>query len=389
MLSPERALDLPSLRSWLENRQPHWLEMLEQLVRSQSPSGDRRAIETCAGIAQRWFESETGMSDGELAAEGGVPSLVLRAGGTGGPSVLLLGHLDTVWDLDAFQPLFRLSGGRALGPGVFDMKGGVVVALAALAGLRAVGGSVGGLTVMLTGDEEVGSVSSRQQIETEAGRHSAVLVLEPPVGTSVKIARKGVGQYRLTSRGRSSHAGLDPEQGVNSLIAIAPLVAEVAALARPGLGTTVSPTVLHAGTRTNVVPAQARLDVDVRFATAEEAQRVDQGIRRLRVALPGASLEVEGGSNRPPFEPTSSHRLFALAQGVAAELGWEELGGASVGGGSDGNFTAALGVPTLDGLGVVGGNAHADGEWAELDSIPERAALLAGCVAAIWQGRLG
>jgi glutamate carboxypeptidase len=166
-------------------------------------------------------------------------------------------------------------------------------------------------------------------------------------------------------------------------------VAEVAALARPELGTTVSPTVLRAGTRTNVVPAQAVLDVDVRYATAAEAERVDQGMRRLTVEVPGARLAVEGGANRPPFEPTSSSRLFGLAQEVAAELGWEGLEGASVGGGSDGNFTAALGVPTLDGMGIVGGNAHAQGEWAQLDSIPDRAALLAGCLTAVWEGRLG
>jgi glutamate carboxypeptidase len=137
-----------------------------------------------------------------------------------------------------------------------------------------------------------------------------------------------------------------------------------------------------------VIPAQAVLDVDVRFAIAAEAERVDQAMRRLAVAVPGSRLEVEGGANRPPFEPKSSRRLFALAKEVAAGLGWKALEGASVGGGSDGNFTAALGVPTLDGMGIVGGNAHAQGEWAQMDSIPDRAALLAGCLAAVWEGRL-
>jgi glutamate carboxypeptidase len=382
------SFDLPSLRTKLKQRQDGWLEPLEELVRCESPSGDPDRLHACALIAERWFRSEAGITDIELTSETTVPSLALRVSGAGGPSVLLLGHLDTVWDTGAFQPLFSVSDGRVEGPGVFDMKGGVVVALAALAGLQQDDHKVGDLTFLLTGDEEVGSSTSVDLIRNEARKHSAVLVLEPPQGGSVKIARKGIGGYRVTLHGRAAHAGLDPERGVNSLVAIAPLVAEVAALARPELGTTVSPTVLRAGTRTNVIPAQAVLEVDVRFATAAEAERVDQGMRRLAVGVQGARLDVEGGANRPPFEPTSSSRLFELAQDVATELGWKGLEGASVGGGSDGNFTAALGVPTLDGMGIVGGNAHAQGEWAQLDSIPDRAALLAGCLAAVWEGGL-
>jgi glutamate carboxypeptidase len=383
-----RSFDLPSLRTRLEQRQGGWLEPLEELVRCESPSGDADGLRACAKIAERWFRAEAGISDSRITAEGSVPALLMGRSGSGGPSVLLLGHLDTVWDTGAFQPLFAISHGRVEGPGVFDMKGGVVVALAALVGLQQGGNPLGDLTVLLTGDEEVGSSASLKLIQDEARRHAAVLVLEPPQGRSVKIARKGIGGYRVTVYGRAAHAGLDPERGVNSLVAIAPLVAEVAALARPELGTTVSPTVLRAGTRTNVVPAQALLDVDVRFATAAEAERVDQGMRRLTVTVPEARLEVEGGANRPPFEPSSSSRLFVLAREVAAGLGWSGLEGASVGGGSDGNFTAALGLPTLDGMGIVGGNAHAQGEWAQLDSIPDRAALLAGCLAAVWEGRL-
>jgi glutamate carboxypeptidase len=384
-----RSLDLPSLRTRLQKRQGGWLEPLEELVRCESPSGDPEGLRACAQIAERWFRSEAGISESGVASQAPVPGLVMRLSGSGGPSVLLLGHLDTVWDAGSFQPLFSLSDGRVEGPGVFDMKGGVVVALAALVGLQQAEEPPGDLTILLTGDEEVGSSSSLELIQDEARRHTAVLVLEPPQGSSVKIARKGLGGYRISVRGRAAHAGLDPERGVNSLVAIAPLVAEVAAIARPELGTTVSPTVLRAGTRTNVVPAQAVLDVDVRFAVAAEAERVDQAMRRLTVGLAGARLEVEGGANRPPFEAQSSSQLFALAREAAAELGWKELGGASVGGGSDGNFTAALGVPTLDGMGIVGGNAHAQGEWAQLDSIPDRAALLAGCLAAVWEGRLG
>ena len=388
MRNLNRSADLPSLRTDLKQRQDGWLEPLEELVRCESPSGDPDRLLACAQISERWFRSEAGISETELTSEATVPALTMRARGSGGPSVLLLGHLDTVWDIGSFQPLFSISEGRVEGPGVFDMKGGVVVALAALAALHQSDQKVGDLTILLTGDEEVGSSASLDLIRDEARQHSAVLVLEPPQGRSVKIARKGIGGYRVTVHGRAAHAGLDPERGVNSLVAMAPLVAEVAALARPEVGTTVAPTVLRAGTRTNVVPAQAVLDVDVRFATAAEAERVDQGMRQLSVGVPGARLDVEGGANRPPFEPSSSSRLFALAQAVAAELGWQGLEGASVGGGSDGNFTAALGVPTLDGMGIVGGNAHAQGEWAQIDSIPDRAALLAGCLAAVWEGRL-
>jgi glutamate carboxypeptidase len=384
----DRSPDLPSLRRWVGERQPRWLEALEELVRCESPSRDPLAIEACARIVERLFRTEVLPTDARLIEGVGCPSLVLRWGDREHPPTLLLGHLDTVWEKGSFHPRYQVSAGRVQGPGVFDMKGGVVVALAALTGLRSAGALSGGLTLLLTGDEEVGSDASRELIEAESRGCRAVLVLEPPLGQAVKVARKGVGGYRVTVRGRAAHAGLEPERGVNSLVAIAPLVAQVAALARPELGTTVSPTVLQAGTRTNVIPAQAVLEIDVRFATAAEADRVSEAMQKLKVTVPEAALEVTGGANRPPFEPDSSRALFALAREVASELNWSELEGAAVGGGSDGNFTAALGVPTLDGLGIVGGNAHAEGEWAQTDSIPERAALLAGLVARIWEGRL-
>jgi len=383
----DRSPDLPSLRRWLGDRQPRWLEALEELVRCESPSRDPHAIEACARVVEHLFRTEVEPTEIRLTESDGGPSLVLRWGDRGENAALLLGHLDTVWEKGSFQPVYQAAEGRVQGPGVFDMKGGVVVALAALAGLRGASALSGGLTLLLTGDEEVGSHASRELIEAESRGCRAVLVLEPPLGQAVKVARKGVGGYRVTVRGRAAHAGLDPERGVNSLVAIAALVAEVAALARPELGTTVSPTVLQAGTRSNVIPAQAVLEIDVRFATAAEADRVEEAMQRLQVTVPEAALEVTGGPNRPPFEPDSSRALFALAGQIAAELNWSEFKGATVGGGSDGNFTAALGVPTLDGLGIVGGNAHAEGEWAQADSIPERAALLAGLVVRIWEGR--
>ncbi|MGH7758959.1 MAG: M20/M25/M40 family metallo-hydrolase, partial [Candidatus Dormibacteria bacterium] len=320
----------------------------------------------------------------DRAPAGPVPALRLEWGEPDATGVLLLGHLDTVWDRNAPMPQLEVSGGRVRGPGVFDMKGGVVVALAALAALQQRGRPQGRVTLVLTGDEEVGSGASRPLIEKEARRNRASLVLEPPLGEAVKVARRGIAQYRLTVRGRAAHAGLDPASGVNSVVALASLVERVARLGRPRLGTFVSPTVFQGGTRTNVIPALAELDVDVRFPTSAEASRVDGAIRGLFLRLPRAELEVKGGINRPPFESSASSLLFELAQGVAGQLGWAPLEGAEVGGGSDGNLTAALGVPTLDGMGIVGGGAHALEEWAELASIPERGALLAGCLLEIW-----
>ncbi|MGC1183759.1 MAG: M20 family metallopeptidase [Candidatus Dormiibacterota bacterium] len=389
-MSPlDRSADLPSLRTWLGAQQARWVESLEELVRCESPSGDHAALNECADIVERLFRRFVPGFEAERVEHDEVPSLLLRWGSAQSPGVLLLGHLDTVWDKGAFQPLFAVTDGRAQGPGVFDMKGGVVVGLAALAALQAEADRSGRVSLLLTGDEEVGSAASQSLIESAARKCSAVLVLEPPVLGALKVARKGVAAYRLAVRGRAAHAGLDPEQGVNSLVGIAPLVAQVAALARPEQGTTVSPTRLRGGSRVNVIPAESILEIDVRYATAAEAARVDTAMRGLQPDLVGATLEVSGGSNRPPFEASSSARLFAIAREVAAQLDWAELAGTSVGGGSDGNFTAALGIPTLDGLGIVGGNAHAAGEWAELETIPDRAALVAGCVSQIWDGGQG
>ncbi len=385
MPAPLAASELARLRGWAREEQELWLRALEELVRAESPSRHPEQIAACATICRRWFEEQVGATDGGGAEQ---PSLLLRAGEGDGPAVLLLGHLDTVWETGDFQPLFGVSEGRAAGPGVFDMKGGVVVALAALAGLRQLRSEPGRVTLLLTPDEEVGSASSRELIESEARRHAAVLVLEPPLGHALKVARKGVGEFRLRLLGRAAHAGLEPEKGVNAVVELAALVGRVAAMARPALGTTVSPTVIRGGTRTNVIAAEAELQVDVRFASAEEATRVEREMQSLTPGHPEARLELSGGSNRPPFETHSSDALFAIAERQAAALGWSRLEGTSAGGGSDGNFTAALGVPTLDGMGIVGGNAHASGEWAELDSIPERAALLAGCLCALWAGEM-
>jgi len=379
-------LDPAALEPWLTARQALWSSWLRELVEVESPSGDAAAIGRCAQVVADWLGQLVGPEELELGSHDEVPYLRMRTRRSEIPGVLLLAHLDTVWATGSFQPLFEISEGRASGPGVFDMKGGVVIAVAAMAAMRELGLGSLPVTLLCTGDEEVGSRASRQLIEEEARRSEAVLVLEPPAVGAVKVARKGVGDYLLRVKGRAAHAGLEPERGINSVVELAALVGRVAAAARPELGTTVTPTVFHGGLRTNVVPAVAELRVDVRFSTSLEAQRVDAELRTLTPSHPEAVLELLGGANRPPLEAEASENLFKLARTVAAGLGWPELRGATVGGGSDGNFTAAIGIPTLDGMGIVGGNAHSAGEWADPASIPARAALLAGCIQAIEPG---
>ncbi len=358
-----------------------WLAALERLVREESPSDDPQAVARCCGLVAELLAAEVpgGVTEILPGAAGRGPHLRWRRG-SGGPAVLLLGHLDTVWGHGAFQPLFERREGRVSGPGVFDMKGGVVIALGALAARHAAGWPSGRVTLLLTSDEEVGSETSRALIEAEARAHQAVLVLEPALGSSVKVGRKGVGEFRLTVTGRAAHAGLEPERGVNAVEEVAAQIPRISALADPASGTTVTPAVLQAGTRTNVVPAQATLDIDVRVRTTAEAERVTAGLAALAPVNARAGLTVTGGLNRPPMEAEQAAPLFAVAAAVAAGLGGPPLTGVEVGGGSDGNFTAALGIPTLDGLGAVGGNAHADGEWLDATRLPERIALLGGCL---------
>jgi glutamate carboxypeptidase len=345
------------------------VEDLETLVQAESPSNDAAALSKCGDT---------------LAAIGrqhiGPPELVTRGEIThyrwsgGKPRVLVLGHYDTVWPVGTVDRWpFAVDGGEASGPGVFDMKAGIVQGLHGLAML----GDLDGVELLLTADEEIGSITSRALVEEAARRSRAVLVLEPSAGGAVKVARKGGSMYRLEIEGRAAHAGLEPEKGVNALIEMAHQVLEVAALARPELGTTVTPAVAAAGTATNTVPASAVFSIDVRAADRAEQERVDAGIRRLQPHVEGTALTVVGGIDRPPMPRSSGAELFARARAIAADLGLGELEAAEVGGGSDGNFTAAVGAATLDGLGAVGGDAHAEGEWVEIDRMPERAALVA------------
>ncbi len=341
---------------------------LRALVEVESPSDDVAATERCAEVAAALGEAALGRPP-EWVASGGRRSLLWRSGPI---RVLVLGHLDTVWPtgtLDRWP--FAVDGERATGPGVFDMKAGVVQVFAALSGLDA-----DGVAVLLTTDEEIGSPASRPLIEEVAAGARAALVAEPSAGGALKAERKGIGLYRIDVHGRAAHAGLDPEKGVNALLEAARLALAVAGLADAGAGTTVTPSRLSAGTTVNTVPARATLEVDVRVATLDEQARLDADVRSLRPTDPGARIEITGGPNRPPLEARASRDLVALAARLAADAGLDLPPAVAVGGGSDGNLTAALGVPTLDGLGAVGGNAHAEGEWVHVPSMAARARLL-------------
>ncbi len=355
---------------------PTMLEQVERLVMTESPSDDLALIARCADLVGDLVHDVLGERPHRLDAEGR-PHLLLRSGAR--RPVLLLAHLDTVWPAGTtVEWPFSVDGDWATGPGVFDMKAGLVQGLHAA---RVAG--VDGVDLLVTSDEEIGSPTSRRLIEQEAARARAVLVLEPGVEGAPKTARKGVSMYRLRVHGRASHAGLEPEAGVNALVELAAQVAAIHSLEAPEAGTTVTPTVARAGTTTNTVPAQAEVAIDVRAWTAQEQDRVDAGLRALTPTLTGAILELLGGVNRPPLESSASAALMARAARCAEVLGIPLPAGQAVGGASDGNFTAGIGIPTLDGLGAVGHGAHARGERASIAALPERAVLVAALIRAL------
>jgi glutamate carboxypeptidase len=300
-----------------------------------------------------------------------------REGGT-----LLLGHLDTVWPAGTLETLpFAVQGEQVSGPGVFDMKAGIAVALVVLprlAGLE----SPPAVSLLLVPDEEIGTTASRDWLLEIARRHARVLVLEPSLDGAAKVARKGTGLFELRFKGRAAHAGLEPEKGISALAAMARAALFLESLGDPARGTSVTPTLAASGTRTNVVPEHATLSADVRVWSLGEAARVERALRGYTPAE-GVALSVEGGFDRPPLEPTpASEALYAKARALAAELGFE-LGAARVGGGSDGNLTAAAGIPTLDGLGPNGRGAHARDECVFVPELGRRAELLLRLVLAL------
>jgi glutamate carboxypeptidase len=353
------------------------VERLADIVSAETPSGDHALMSSAQHIVNSWIAPVLG-DDGDLVDVDGTRHLLWTASGR--PRVLLLGHLDTVWPRETVMSRpFAVDGDRATGPGVFDMKAGIVIMAEALA--RAARPQDVG--VLITSDEEIGSPTSRHLIEREAARSDAVLLLEPSMGGAVKTTRKGGSFYRIDFLGRAAHAGLEPEAGRSALVELAHTVLGMTRLADTTCGTTVNPTVARAGTATNVIPERAEMRVDVRAWTMTELQRVDEAIKQLRAVTPEVEVSVVGGINRPPMEDEASRGLFALARTEARRLRQRELHAVSAGGASDGNFTAALGTPTLDGLGPDGGGAHAVDEWVSINSVTERIDLVVGMLDAL------
>jgi len=358
-----------------------WLtEVVLALVAAESPSTDKAAADACGRLVAELLAASGGRVD--ILRRDAVGDIVRARFGAGGRRVLLLGHYDTVWPVGELrrQPA-RAEGGFLYGPGVYDMKAGIGLAMLALRAVVDGPGLAGHVTVLLTSDEETGSRHSRAVIEDEARAADAVLVLEPalPDG-SVKTARKGCAQYTLRLTGVAAHAGVEPEKGASAVHELARLITIVASWNDPAHGLTLNVGTFQGGTRGNVVAESAHAEVDVRFVSGTDGARIDGAMRSLGTADPRVRLDVTGGIDRPPLERTPSvAALYELARTAAADLG-QTLGEGSTGGGSDGNFTAALGVSTLDGLGALGAGAHAVGERVDAGALPGRAALLAGLI---------
>jgi glutamate carboxypeptidase len=362
--------------SHFESDLPRITADLEAVVRLESPSEDAsRVMALAAFVRERLRERGVPAELRPCPPRGDavLASVAYRDGGT-----LLLGHLDTVWPAGTLAEMpWRLEAGRASGPGVLDMKAGIAVGMAVLTAMVREARAFP-VSLLLVPDEEAGSSASRGMTVSIARRHRRVLVLEPSLDGAAKVARKGCGVFLARFRGRSAHAGLEPEKGASALAELARFVAFLGGVATPERGTTLTATLARAGSASNVVPETAELTVDARAWTSGESERVSRELAGYRPADPGVSLAVEGGFDRPPLEPTpASAALYAQARRVAEALGFA-LGAARVGGASDGNFVAAAGVPTLDGLGPRGGGAHARDEHVLVADLPLRAALVAG-----------
>ncbi len=377
-------MDLAALLAvWLRGQEAAMLACLEDWVGCESPSLDKAAVDRMSDRVAQAFAAAGHVEIQRLASSASGDGLDLFASGAD-PSLrelLILGHCDTVYPLGtlAHQP-FRVSGHLAWGPGIMDMKAGLVSALFAWRALAAAGlRPRRGLRFLFTGDEEIGSQASRGWIEDRARRAHAALVLEPGLGLEgkLKTARKGIAGYVLRARGRAAHAGVDFESGASAIVELARRIVEISTWSDPARGISVNPGVVHGGTRSNVVAAEAEVDCDLRAWQPDDLTALDQRMRGLASADPRVSLEITGGINRPPMPRTPAIAgLFAAARELARPLGLE-LEECSTGGGSDGNFTAALGVPTLDGLGIAGAGAHSPDEHGRLDTWPPRTALLA------------
>jgi glutamate carboxypeptidase len=362
-----------------------WIQSsLEALVRQESPSEDQQAVNAAMTIASGWAQGLGAQVKRYKQAQfGEVLELRFYHSRSRQRPVLLLGHLDTVWPLGTLATMpWRVAEGRYWGPGVLDMKAGVVMALSALTTLQKLE-LERPVTLLLNSDEEIGSPVSRAITERLALESTAVLVLEPAQGLAYKTARKGVGQYNVQVTGVGAHSGVDFERGHSAVLELAKLVQTISSFTNLERKLTVNCGVIAGGTRSNVVPSRAFTEVDVRIAKASDAAYVEKLFRRLKVSDPKCKLTITGGINRPPMErKAGTIALFKKARALAKEIGFA-LEEAATGGGSDGNFTAALGVPTLDGMGAVGDGAHAAHESVVIEHLVPRTALLAAMIASI------
>jgi glutamate carboxypeptidase len=393
-------LDFRKLLAYCRRDLPNTMKLLREAVEIESPTYSRADIDRIARFFEREFRRHRGKvslldnstTGAALVAEfwGGPRSAGSRRGGgkraTSGAQkpILLMGHHDTVWPKGTLARMpFRIQGGRAYGPGVLDMKSGIVLVIAAVRALQALGAEPASpVRLFLNPEEEAGSEAFRREIERESKGSRSVLVLEPAQDGALKTARKGVGEFRLTVQGRSAHAGINPAAGINAIGELARQILKIEKLAQPRRGLTLNVGVIEGGTRSNVVPELARATVDVRIPRAGDQARIEEKMFALKAVHPGALLRVEGGINRPPMERAMTADLFGKAKILASQLGFE-VKDAATGGGSDGNFSAALGIPTLDGLGGVGDGAHALHEHVIIRELPRRAALLAALLATL------
>ena len=381
---------MPELLRRLQAREQEMGRLLGKFVRCESPSQDKGAVDTFGNmVASEWRRRGAKVSILRQRERGNHVRAEISLGGVGPArgQIMVLGHLDTVYPMGTLERMpFRISKGRAWGPGTFDMKGGLVLALFAVDALGAAGiGARKRLVFLWNSDEEIGSDSSRRAIEGEARRSDVVLVLEPSFGRDgrLKTQRKGVGGAEIVVTGRSAHAGIDPEKGVNAVHELALQIEGLMKWNDPRRGISVQTTVIAGGTVTNVIPEQARAQVDIRYSRLADARAIERRLRGIRPILKGARVQVQVGSDRPPLERTAEVRaLFHRARSLMREMGLP-LGEASTGGGSDGSFTAAAGIPTLDGLGAVGDGPHSPREHVLIRALPERAALLAGLLSTL------
>jgi len=381
----KNAQDMSTLLADARRLEPRTMERLRALVETESPTEDKRAVDACVALTEKFCLEIGGKVRRHRQKKYG--DLLEARFGSAARSrrpIILLGHLDTVWPLGTLRTMpFSVRGGRVFGPGVFDMKAGVTMALTALEILTTRKLLTRQVILLLNSDEETGSQASRPVTEKLAQASDAVFVLEPAQGSegAYKTARKGVGEFRLHVRGVAAHSGVDFNRGHSAISELARLIGKVSEFTDLERGTTVNVGVVGGGTRSNVVAAEAWADVDVRIARKADAARIEKRFRSLQVTDKKCSLTVTGGLNRPPMERTAgTENLFQKAQRLAAEIGIP-LQEAATGGGSDGNFTSALGVPTLDGMGAVGEGAHAANESIVVQHLSTRTALLAAMVA--------